>query len=61
MPKIYKLVNPKTNIAYYVGYTEKPLQQRLIGHLYFFTPILGMIMVNYTCLFGVKQKKLVRE
>lgn len=34
MPKIYKLINPENDVTYYVGYTDKPLQQRLIGHLY---------------------------
>lgn len=34
MPKVYKLINPNNNITYYVGYTEKSLQERLCGHLY---------------------------
>jgi len=34
MSIIYKLIDPRDNRIYYVGYTEKTLTDRLIGHLY---------------------------
>jgi len=34
MPTVYQLKNPETDCVYYVGYTEKTIQERLIGHLY---------------------------
>lgn len=34
MPTVYQLKNPETDCIYYVGYTEKTIQERLIGHLY---------------------------
>lgn len=33
MPIIYQLKNPETDCIYYVGYTEKSIQERLIRHL----------------------------
>lgn len=33
MPIVYKLIHPITMDVYYVGYTEKPLQERLLGHI----------------------------
>ena len=33
MPIVYKLIDPRDNRIYYVGYTEKTIEDRLIGHL----------------------------
>jgi len=33
MPTVYSLKNPINNEIYYVGYTEKTISERLIGHL----------------------------
>jgi len=33
MPIVYKLIDPRDNRTYYVGYTEKDLQSRLLGHM----------------------------
>jgi len=33
MPTIYKLINPLTNEVYYIGYTERKIEERLKDHL----------------------------
>lgn len=33
MPTVYSLKSPTNNEIYYVGYTEKTISERLIGHL----------------------------
>lgn len=33
MPIVYKLISPLTQKTYYVGFTEKSLTERLIGHM----------------------------
>lgn len=32
MPTIYKLINPINHAPYYVGYTSKSVEERLLGH-----------------------------
>ena len=33
MPTIYKLINPLNNEVYYIGYTERNIEDRLKDHL----------------------------